>query len=368
MKVCIVSLNIVPYFLKIDGSQFGGAEVQAAILAGAFESAGADVTLVVADLADGQKLPFSSLNAFHSGDGIPGIRFFYPRLTGILNALDRADADVYFQHCAGMITGITSWYCKRRGKIFVYFAGSDTDFSFRDVVITNLRDKLIFFWGLRNAAGIAVQNEIQARLCREKFKKEPVIIPTAVELGQSGAEAKNGSVVWVGALRDMKRPELFLELARRLPEVGFVLIGGGVSTQPEFCRTILSEAALVPNVEVTNRVPQGDVEAYLGRAALLVNTSSFEGFPNAFLEAWKCETPILSFVDVDGLLESEGVGIVCRDMDDMVGQAARLLGDENKRLEMGKRARRLIEERYSAPKLARRYLDFFEGLMTAAKR
>jgi glycosyltransferase involved in cell wall biosynthesis len=367
MKVCIVSLNIVPYYHKKNGSPFGGAEVQAAVLAEAFEAAGASVGLVVSDLANGQKLPFPAQNAFDSNAGIRGTRFFHPRLPGIIDALARSNADVYFQHSAGMATGLTAWFCKKHGKRFVYCAASDSDFSFRDVIITNIRDKLLFFWGLKNADAIVAQNEHQANLCRVKFRKEPRVIPTSVALNDSHENEKDGSVVWAGSLRAIKRPELFLEIARRLPGRRFVLIGGGIPSSPSFGRTIVGAAAGLENLTVTGHVHRDVLEGYLRKASLLVNTSSFEGFPNAFLEAWTCHTPILSFVDVDGLLETERVGVVCGDLDDMVDQITRLLDDEQDRLDMGRRARRLVETRFAAPVLAQRYLELFKELL-AAKR
>jgi glycosyltransferase involved in cell wall biosynthesis len=365
MKVCIVSLNIVPYFRKIDGGPFGGAEVQTAILAEAFEAAGADVELVVSDLADDEELPFSAQNAYDSRMGIWGVRFFHPRLTGILDALARSDADVYFQHCAGMVTGLTAWFCKKHGKPFVFFAGSDSDFSFREVVISNPRDKLLYFWGLKNSSAIVAQNDHQAELCRTKFHKNPTVIPSAVALSSSDVENKDGSVVWVGSLRVIKRPALFLELARLLPDKQFVLIGGGIPSSPSHGREITDAATRIPNLTVTGHIDRNELEMYLAKASLLVNTSSFEGFPNAFLEAWTRHTPILSFVDVDGLIENERVGVVCRGLDDMVAQVVRLLDDDAARREMGARARRLIETRFAAPVLARRYLGLFDTLLTA---
>src|SRR6188474_206470 len=105
MKVCIVSLNIVPFFVRTPESKFGGAETQAGFLARAFESAGAKVTLVVANKKESDQLPYRTENAFASEDGVPGFRFFYPRMHGIAEAMHRADADVYYQRNAGAVTG-----------------------------------------------------------------------------------------------------------------------------------------------------------------------------------------------------------------------------------------------------------------------
>jgi glycosyltransferase involved in cell wall biosynthesis len=221
---------------------------------------------------------------------------------------------------------------------------------------------MLFFWGLKNAAAIVAQNEHQARLCREKFREDATVIPTAVALSDSSVDDQDGSVVWAGSLRAIKRPELFLELARRLPGVKFVLIGGGIPSSPGFGQSIAEAAAGIANLTVTGHIRREELGAYLDKASLLVNTSSFEGFPNAFLEAWTRYTPILSFVDPDGLIENERTGVVCGDLDDMTERIRRLLADDRERLEMGRRARMLVETRFAAPVLARRYLELFERL------
>lgn len=363
MKICIVALNIVPYFHNQTGGRFGGAEVQAAVLARAFAAAGTDVELVVTDLEEGSTLPFPAHNAYFNRNGVPVFRFLHPRMTGLLDALERANADVYFQHCAGAVSGLTSWFCKKNGRAFVYFAGSDSDFSWRDVVIGNPRDKLIYFWGLKNAAGIVAQNETQAQLCRDRLQRHCRVIPTTVDPADGAGQDEDGSIVWIGGFRRVKKPERFLELARRFPDRRFVMIGGKLPGDPALGDRIISDSAGIPNLAVTGFIPSQDVFGYLSRASLLVNTSAWEGFPNAFLEAWARITPVLSFVDVDGLIAGEGAGMICSDLDDMTKRLRRLLDDDEERRRLGHNARRLIETRYNSEVTARQHLDYFEHIL-----
>lgn len=363
MKICVVSFNIVPYYHPSSNGQYGGAEVQAAVLADAFAAAGAEVCLVTRDLREGVELPYPAENAFDSGDGVPGLRFFRPRLPGALDALERADADLYFQHCAGIETGFTAWHCNRHRRPFVYFAGSDTDFSLREVRLSGVRDRILFFWGLKHASRIVAQNEAQARSCREKLGREAVVIPTAVALTDAVLPQKDGTVVWVGALREVKQPLEFVRLAAAVPDREFIMIGGEVASAPEHAAKVREAAKKVKNLTLTGRIPRDAVDGYLRRAALLVNTSRVEGFPNAFLEAWQHGTPVVSFVDVDGMITREGLGAVCTDAGEMADTVTRLLAAADRRAVMGERARELIEERYGAPVLARRYMELFEGLV-----
>jgi len=367
MKICIVALNIVPYFRNQTGGRFGGAEVQAAVLARAFGAAGTDVELVVTDLEEGRTLPFPAHNAYFNRSGVPVFRFLHPRTTGLLDALERANADVYFQHCAGVVSGLTSWFCKKNGRPFVYFAGSDSDFSWRDVVIGNPRDKLIYFWGLKNAAGIVAQNETQAQLCRDRLQRDCRVIPTTVDPAGREGHDEDGSVVWIGGFRAVKNPERFLELARRIPDRRFVMIGGKLPGNPSLGDRILRESADIPNLSTTGFIPSRDVYGYLARASLLVNTSAWEGFPNAFLEAWARNTPVVSFVDVDGLIAGEGAGVICGTLDDMTGLVRRLLDDPDERRRLGQNARRLIETRYNSAVTARQHLDYFDHILSGRR-
>jgi len=364
MKICIVSLHITPYYQKTPGAKYGGAEVQAALLARAFSSAGHDVSLVVAGTGGEHDIPYPTEIAYRAGQGVPGLRFFHPWLTGTLRALERADADVYHQHCAGMVTGITALFCRRNGRVFVYGAGSDTDFSFRSVRIKGLRDKVLYRLGLGLATGIVAQNRQQMELCRRTMDKPVRVIPSGVHPRGGVVAGERDAVIWVGGLRRVKRPDLFIELARRLPEHQFVMIGGGTGTEEEYARGIEHAARGVPNLRLTGWLPHSEVLDHTARALLLVNTSVVEGFPNAYLEAWNHAVPIVSFNDVDDLIRDQGLGAICRDLDDMVSHVDSLLSDDRERDAMGARARSLVEQRFSASVLGPQYVSFYEELLS----
>jgi glycosyltransferase involved in cell wall biosynthesis len=367
MKVCIVALNIVPLFAGDRDGLFGGAEVQASFVASALAACRQPVSMVVSGLTDPSIIPYPVENAFQPLEGIGGLRFFHPRWTGIMDALERADADVYYQHCAGMVTGLTAMFCRRHRRVFVYGAGSDTDFSLRRVIITGWRDRLLYMYGLRRADGIVAQNEQQATACRAALGREPRVIPTGVALtdGSRDGATKEPVVVWVGGLRDVKQPAVFLDLARRLPHVRFVMVGGPVDSDRQYAVKIRDDARSIPNLTLTGHVPQGEVVRILESASVLVNTSRFEGFPNAFLEAWAAGVPIVSLVDVDGILTREGIGVVCEGVESLAREVGGLMGDPARLGDMGRRARALVKQRYGAGVLGPQYLKYFEELLAA---
>ena len=53
--------------------------------------------------------------------------------------------------------------------------------------------------------------------------------------------------------------------------------------------------------------PYGETMELIGRAVAVVNTSTFEGMPNVFLESWMRGVPVLSLqVDPDGIISHNG--------------------------------------------------------------
>ena len=368
MKICIVSLGIVPFYRRDNTAPYGGAETQTAFVAGALQGGGHEVTMVVANLEPGDGLPHPAENAFHSSQGIPILRFFHPRLTGIVKALERADADLYYQRNAGMVTGVTAMFCRRHRRVFVYGCGSDSDLRFSTARVDGLRDRSLFYLGLKLAHGIIAQNHHQAQLCGGNFRKPVKVIPNGVNVTDTNSSGERNNMVWVGAIRRAKRPELFLDLARRIPEKQFVLIGGKSATESRFAERIVEDATSIPNLTWTGHLVPDEVHRYLERAALLINTSSVEGFPNAYLEAWSHGVPVVTLSDVDDIIAGETVGVVCGSVADMETSVTALAGDPRELRAMGERARALVKSRFSTSVLGRDYAAFFDQLMDRAKR
>jgi glycosyltransferase involved in cell wall biosynthesis len=289
-------------------------------------------------------------------------------MTGTWRALARADADLYFQRNAGMTTGVVGAFCRRHGKPFVYGAASNTDFSNDAVGVEDGRDRFLFRRGLALADGFVVQNETQLAACRASTDRPVEMIPNGVAPRAPGAGETESRVLWVGGLRPVKRPEMFVELARRLPDIAFTMVGAGPGANLDFAAEITAEAIQLPNMKVTGWLPQSDVIREVQGASLLVNTSSIEGFPNVYLEAWNHGVPVVAFVDVDDLIAGRGLGVICQDLDEMECVVRSLNADGDTRSEMGQRARALVEERHSAAALGPRYDAFFRTLLAARGR
>jgi glycosyltransferase involved in cell wall biosynthesis len=230
-------------------------------------------------------------------------------------------------------------------------------------LITGIRDKLLYYLGVKLADGIIAQNHHQQELCENNFHKQAKVISMVIDTNNLGKISSGEKVIWTGPLRKVKRPELFLQLAKRFPETEFVLIGGGIETEAAFADQIREQAEEIPNLTCTGRIPHADVVQQFQEAAVLVNTSIVEGFPNAYLEAWKSGVSVVSFDDVDGYIEEEGIGAVCSDLENMEERLRSILEDPALRISMGKRARDFVLSKFSASVLSNEYLSFFEELL-----
>ncbi len=93
----------------------GGAQVQQTLLAKALVRRGFRVSMICFDYGQPDRAVVDGVTVFkcHAPiQGLPVIRFFHPRLTGLWSALRRVDADIYYQRAAGAATGVTGSLCE----------------------------------------------------------------------------------------------------------------------------------------------------------------------------------------------------------------------------------------------------------------
>jgi glycosyltransferase involved in cell wall biosynthesis len=363
-RVCIVGLDSLGLLSGEQNPRYiGGESIQHVLLARAWRDLGHDVSIIVHDEGQGARREFDGITAIaaHSRHGgLPGLRFFYPRATKLLSALIAADAEVYYQSPAGAYTGITAWFCRTTDRRFIFRVASDSDCEKEHGRIQFWRDRKLFNYGLHRADVIAAQTEFQAQLLRENHGLESTVVNMMVEQPRAGAQvAKDIDVLWVSNLRPIKRPELVLELARQLPQVRFTLAGGPMPGAETYYEDMMAAAAPLTNLTMLGPVRYTESGALFDRAKIFLNTSSIEGFPNTFLQAWIRGVPVVSFFDPDSLVKRLQLGRVASTLDDMREGIRGLLDTEADRAAIGKRAREFATREYTTG-VAGRYLHLLE--------
>jgi glycosyltransferase involved in cell wall biosynthesis len=355
--VCFVAPHAWPVFSRDPHIQVvGGAEVQQSILARLFAAQGYPVSMVCLDYGQPDRSRIDGVTvhkAFPPHAGVPVLRFLHPRLTSMWRALRAVDAQIYYCRSSSMWLWLVTEFCRRHGKRSVYAGASDKDFS-PDLggQLRYARDRWLFRRGLAAVDRIVVQNEAQRASCRTTYGREAIVIRSCYELPQT-QPALRDRVLWVGMLHENKRPELFLQLAERLPHRRFVVIGGPRQGAQAFFERIRSRASRLPNVELTGFLPLAQVEPWFDRARVLVNTSLYEGMPNTFLQAWARGVPTVATVDVGAPVHRVAAGVeeLAREVEAAFDNAA-----------LGARCREYFARNHSPAEVLERYARLFDEL------
>jgi glycosyltransferase involved in cell wall biosynthesis len=370
LSVCFVGLsNLGVLAPEIDPGGASGEPVQHTLLATALARRGHRVSMVVADHGQPDGAIWQGVQTFKAyarGGGLPVLRFVHPRWTGLVAAMSRAGADVYYTSCAGGVVGQIAMFCARRGKRFVFRAASDAD-CMPDALIGlgpwRMRDKWLYEHGLRRASAVLVQTLHQQQLMRRNYGIASSIAGLAMAPGHSERAfgERDIDALWVSNMRRVKRPDVLLDVADRLPRVSFHMVGGTVNGAEPFFATVQAQAAGRSNVTFHGAVPYREVSAFYSRARVFVNTSDVEGFPNTYLQAWASGTPVVAFFDPDGVIAREGLGAAVRTADEMTAAVQRLTIDESEWRAARERCLSFIERHYSEDAVLQPYLQSFRS-------
>ena len=330
--VCFVAPTAWPVLSRsTEIPVVGGAEVQQCFIARALAHRGYRVSMICHDYGQPDRSVIDGITvhrAHRPDEGLPVLRFVHPRMTAMWHALKRVGADVYYQRTSDVLTTIVAMFCRVHDKRSVYAAASDMDFAPGREEIGLGRDRLIFRFGLRRMDRIVVQNPAQQRECRRVYGRESTLIPSCYMPPDDARADRGGYVLWVARMGASKRPELALEIARRLPQHRFVIVGGPGDGGEAHYRSIERAAAALPNVRLAGFVPYAEVDRYFDGARLLLNTSEFEGFPNTFLQGWARGIPNVAFVDTASIEDGEPVTSIATDAQDAVARIDRLMRDD----------------------------------------
>jgi glycosyltransferase involved in cell wall biosynthesis len=115
-------------------------------------------------------------------------------------------------------------------------------------------------------------------------------------------KAERPTVVYLGRLDPIKRPWIVFELAARMPDVDFVIMG-----KAHFAGAgAWAPPSLPLNLRLTGHVEGREKERLLGAAWLTVNTSIHEAVAFSFFESLACRTPMVAGVEMGGLVAQYG--------------------------------------------------------------
>lgn len=364
MRVCFVSLGLYGYFNPEATKTAGGAERQLYLLSQALSDR-FEMRAVVGDYGQPKR---------EVRDGVVLHRAYSPdqstsslaqplELVRLGLAMKKAYADVYVYRGHPRKAGIVALIARLLGKEFIYNLANDPN-------VTDQRDSLsfpfrsLFDWGVQNAKTVIAQTSKQQHLIQKRFETDSTVVPNGYPtFDETLSHGERGPAIWVGRFdAGQKRPHLFLDLAERLPDYEFLLIGPE-GLDEEYYERVVERAAALDNVTYVGPVAPDDIHDYYRRASVLVNTSSHEGFPNTFLEAWRFATPVASLeVDPNRYLDISVEGYTDGDLDELESIVETFLTVAEQRQIVGERVKEAFEEQYSQEKVAILYGEVINNI------
>lgn len=112
-------------------------------------------------------------------------------------------------------------------------------------------------------------------------------------------------------------------------------------------------------------MPHHEIGKFFERAAVFVNTSRVEGFPNTFLQSWANYTPVVSLnVDPDSIIQRKKLGFCSKAFKQLVSDVNTLLENDKLRERMGKNARIYFENEHDIRKTTRLYIDVLKSVQS----
>lgn len=368
-RVCMHAPYAWPLFTAGRVEFTGGAEVQQVALARGLVRRGFSVSMVTCDYGQPPRVVVDGVavvRAFPPHAGLPVLRFFHPRLTRTIAALAAAAAEVYYVRGSGFVAGITHDVARLRRAAFVLGAAHDHDARRSLPLQNNPRDRWWYRRALKGADAVVSQTESQWRLFAAEFGRASEVIPNLVEPPAEPVDAgREGAVVWLATYKPAKRPEWFVELARRLPRRRFVMCGV-IPIPPETCdawEAARRAASSCPNLEVRGYLDHARLGELFADASLFVHTSPVEGFPNTLLEAWAHAIPSVTAVDPDGVVAREELGEVADDLPAMAAAIERLMADPAARRAAGGRARAHVLAHHAPDAVLDRFATLLDRLV-----
>jgi glycosyltransferase involved in cell wall biosynthesis len=234
-------------------------------------------------------------------------------------------------------------------------------------------DRHLMDYAARWSTAVIVQNREQASMLQDRFgRRDAHLIPNFHPAPSGSVEkpADRTTICWIANVKELKRPELFVRLARELKDLRgaeFVMIGAQQMAGPAW-DDLSRQIAATKNLRYAGHMTMADVNALLARAQLLVNTSEFEGFPNTFIQAWMRAVPVISLdVNPDGVFDEGWAGSFAAGSYDRLRDAVRRLAtDEALRRATGLRAADEAMRRYSLANLSR-VIDVLDARSASAE-
>lgn len=222
---------------------------------------------------------------------------------------------------------------------------------------------------VQKADAVTAVSEHTARTVKRTFGTRPHVIYNGVDSDLFKPEYDSPKLfeslgisgpvfLFVGSLESRKNPSTIIEVAERVTEAAFLIIGDG----PRF-DALKRASSDFSNVHLVGRLEKRHLPPIYANATGFLFPSVREGCPNVVLEAMASATPVVGYEATSmpelvtdgetGYLVPEG------DVDCLVDRVRAVASEEG----LGTNARNYVKENHSFEKIARQYRDVYRDVI-----
>lgn len=303
-SLSIFSLRSYPLFNPDSKDIIGGAEVQLYLIAKQFSKSKLfeQINFFVGDYNQ-KYIEFD--NKIKLVRCINGKNKLFINFLRIIYHFYTTKSDYYLFRAYNIYVVVLILFLKITKKKVIFMVPHDsyTDNNYHKNLLIKRINNLIYHFSNK----IIVQNEYQRNaLYKRGFSSR--IIKSGYKLNEKKINKKD-FVLWVGRSEKWKRPDVFLNLAKKNSSLKFIMICQE-SKDKDYYLKIEKKAHKIKNLEFISFVPFNKIDKYFKNAKIFINTSTQEGFPNTYIQAMKNKTPILALnVNPNNIINQHNLGL-----------------------------------------------------------
>lgn len=329
----------------LDGKPIGGITVQLYFWAQAFAKNGWQVY----SFADGAKNTFTREGiVFIPNKYIKRINFLIEWWRSLRYMLTIHPLVIIYRGANRHLLPLALFSKLFRSKL-VYFAASDVNFEPGKELVGSGYNRKLYHCSIRHIRFFVTQNKHQHETLLKNYGKESLTMYNiwgAVNFGRHN-KLPESDAVWIANFRILKRAEWVINLAKKFPDLHFVMAGGR-GCDIGYYEEMEQQAAGLANLEFLGGVGFSYANELVNCSRVLLCTSTFEGFPNTFLQAWSVGIPVISTVDPSGTISANGLGVVVQSEEDLAAALEKVLGDEDYYQELCQSVKNYFEKNHAS--------------------
>ena len=318
-RIAIVSPYVGELFKESPDRAIGGAEIQVFNLGTMFCNLGHCVDILSSGIEED-----SDVRLFESGGKLRLVRISMVGGSSFMSPISLFQRLHHGNYDSIVVRGAMygaeiSFISSVLGVPLVVFAASDLEVDLcrrGSILLPATAIRL----GLMRAARIICQNNEQLEYFRTINRSSVLVRSIFFINGELGNKAEMAAprILWVGRMDQVKRPELAIQLARTMPEFEFIMVGGLSLEYPQLMKEISESSATVPNIVLTGAISRKEVLELMKESMAIINTSTAEGFPNVFIEAWSLGIPVVTLgIDPDNVIQTFNLGYRTHSLQEM---------------------------------------------------